>query len=154
MKIHLRNYIYVFGVVFLLVGLFLSRESLSRYLSGLQTSQASTSARNATADTIASRYDYVRNELPFKGTFLEFGATTCHSCKLMEKVMKEISQRYEGKVKVVFVDITLPENQHLIEHFGISSIPAQVLLGREGKEYYRHTGYISADDLQKKLGTP
>lgn len=154
MKAQLHNYLYVIIVLFLLLGLIVFKGEIADYVARLQARNVTIDHKNAMTDTIARRYDYRQNGLSYEATFLEFGATTCHSCKLMIKVMDEIKQQQAGKVNVVFIDVRLPENKEIIEYFGISSIPAQVLLGRDGKEYYRHTGYISADDLQKKLGTP
>ncbi|MDZ7738087.1 MAG: thioredoxin family protein [Bacteroidales bacterium] len=65
--------------------------------------------------------------------------------------MDEIGQKYAGKVNVVFVNVLLPENQDLMKYYGIAAIPTQVLLDKKGRDYFRHTGYIPADDLEEEF---
>lgn len=151
MKARVQSYIYVISILVLLGSLFLLRGNISRFLSGMQVKNSTTEKNEAIADTIARRYNYNRNGSDYQITFLEFGATTCHSCKLMEKVLDEVRERYVGKVNAVFINVTLPENKDIVKHFGIVTIPAQVLLDRNGKEYFRHEGYISAVDVSEQF---
>ena len=51
---------------------------------------------------------------------------------------------------VVFPNILKPENQNLTKLFGIADIPTQVLLDKNGKEFFRHTGFYSTEDLEQK----
>ena len=44
-----------------------------------------------------------------------------------------------------------PQNQQLMKFFGVSAIPTQILLDKTGVEYFRHSGYISFDDLNKQF---
>ncbi len=34
-----------------------------------------------------------------------------------------------------------------MKYFGIASIPTQILLNKEGKEFFRHSGFIEKNDL-------
>ncbi len=61
----------------------------------------------------------------------------------------EIQQTHRDKVKIVLFNIFLSENQHLIKIFGIAAIPTQVLLKMKGKEYFRHTGFYSTEELSQ-----
>ena len=61
--------------------------------------------------------------------------------------MSDIRAKYPYRVNVVFVNIMLPENQRLMKYYGIAAIPTQVLLNKEGKEFFRHTGYFSTNEL-------
>ena len=65
--------------------------------------------------------------------------------------MEEVRERYSSKVNTVFINVTLPANKDIVKHFGIVTIPTQILLDKNGQEYYRHEGYISADDLSKQF---
>jgi len=84
-------------------------------------------------------------------TFLEFGATGCRSCKMMEKVMEEVKSKYHSEIKVKFINILLQANQDMMKYYGIAAISTQVLLDEAGKEVFRHTGYFSFDDLDKEF---
>jgi len=98
---------------------------------------------------IDSAYNYRINAKGFHGTFLEFGATGCISCKMMERVMEEVKSRYPSKIQVTFINILLPLNQELMKYYAVTAIPTQVILDKSGNEIFRHTGYFSVDDLEK-----
>lgn len=123
------------------------RGDLLDYLSANRAARMSEDIRTAVADEISRAYAYSRNGAPYTCTFLEFGATGCSACRQMETVMETIRTRYPDRVQVVFVHVGRKEHQQLVDYFGIATIPTQVLLDRDGKEYYRHTGYLSADEL-------
>lgn len=63
--------------------------------------------------------------------------------------MDEIKREYRNRVKVVFVNVSQKDNKELVDYFGIVTIPTQVLLDKKGKEYFKHNGYLSADDLSR-----
>jgi len=52
---------------------------------------------------------------------------------------------------VVFLNILKPENQLLMKYYGIAVIPTQVLLDKEGEEFFRHSGFIFFDTFESKL---
>ncbi len=65
----------------------------------------------------------------------------------MEKVMAQIKNEYPKDVNVEFLNILKPENQMLMKYFGIASIPTQILLDKEGKEFFRHSDFIDKKEL-------
>lgn len=101
-------------------------------------------------DSIMMLYNYeVMQNVTYKYTFLEFGSIGCAPCKRMEKEMEIIRKEYAGTVNVRFVNLAIKWNRDWAEYFNIQSIPTQVILDSTGNEIYRHTGYISADELKK-----
>jgi thiol-disulfide isomerase/thioredoxin len=115
--------------------------------------QAGSEIQNSESAFIDSAYNYAKNGLKYEVTFLEFGAKGCSACKRMESVMSEIRTQYPNRVNVVFVNIMIPENQPLMKYYGIAAIPTQVLLNKESKEFFRHTGYFSSVELSKEIET-
>jgi thioredoxin 1 len=103
------------------------------------------------ADSLTKMYNYSKNKSSFELTFLEFGSVGCIECKKMEKVLKEIKTNYKGKVNVVFYNARNKETKKIFKHFGIQLIPVQVLLDKNGKEYFRHVGYYSTDSLTQQI---
>lgn len=88
---------------------------------------------------------------------LDLGADKCIPCKEMEPVLEELKKDYVGVLEVEFIDVWKPENQQEAVKYGIRSIPTQIFFAPDGKELWRHTGFISkADILQKweELGYP
>jgi thioredoxin 1 len=135
----------------LLAMLFLFRGSMNNLISKKMAEQAGAETKKTVAQVLDSAFNYQKNAKAFKITFLEFGATRCISCRKMELVMKEVKEKYPESVNVRFYNVLLPENQQFMKLFGIAAIPTQVLLDPVGKEIYRHTGYISFEDLEKEF---
>jgi len=102
-------------------------------------------------ESIRTLYDYSSSHLSYKLTCLEFGSKGCIPCKKMEHVMDSVKAAYSSTVKVVFYDVRDKKNKVIVKHFGIRMIPVQVLLDRNGNEYYRHLGYFSFDSLALKI---
>jgi thioredoxin 1 len=141
-------YILLFG--FIIIG-FALKENMNNYLSKMMKAQAGSEIINSGSAYVDSTFNYTKNRLSYQLTFLEFGSTGCSACKRMEKVMDEISKKYPQTVNVVFLNILKPETQNLMKYFGIASIPTQVLLDKDGNEYFRHNGYYSTEELDREI---
>lgn len=102
------------------------------------------------ADSIRLYFTYpLPDGTEYGYTFLEFGAVGCAPCKKMEKEMETIRKDFAGKVNVRFINLLKKWNKDWADYFEIQTIPTQVVLDSQGKEIYRHVGYISADELKK-----
>lgn len=84
-------------------------------------------------------------------TFVELDSVNCVPCRAMQPVMDEIKARFPGKVEVLFYDVWTKEGQPYGRHFGIRLIPTQVFLDKDGKEYYRHEGFLALEEVLKAL---
>jgi thioredoxin 1 len=145
------TYLFLILTVSFFVLLFAFKDKLNSYASKVIQTQAGSEIQNSESVLIDSSYNYAKNGLSYEVTFLEFGAKGCSACKRMESVMSEIHSEYPDLVNVVFINIMEPENLLLMKYFGIAAIPTQVLLKKDGKEYFRHTGYYSANELIKEF---
>ena len=74
---------------------------------------------------------------------IDLGSTECIPCKLMWPVLEEMKKEFAGKLTVEFVDVGKRENAALAQQYGVKLIPTQVFLDAEGKELWRHEGFIS-----------
>ncbi len=144
-----RGYISVVLILVLFCSLVLFRDILIRYASRNMTDRMEQSEKNAVGDSLSALYDYNTNKKSYEYTFLEFGSVGCHSCRQMEDVMETIKQEYGSRVNVVFVNVSLKKNRDFVDYFGIATIPTQVLLDKNGKEFFRHSGFLSTEDLSK-----
>lgn len=144
-----KVYIPVVLILVLFCSLFVFRDHLIRYASRNMTERMERSEKDAVEHFLSAQYDYDRNGKEYAYTFLEFGSVGCHSCRQMEDVMAAVRREYGDRVNVVFVDVREKGNRELVDYFGIATIPAQVLLDKGGREFFRHSGYLSADDLAK-----
>ena len=144
-----RGYISVVLILVLFCSLVLFRDTLIRYASRNMTDRMEQSEKNVVEDSLSELYDYNTNKKSYEYTFLEFGSVGCHSCRQMEDVMETIKQEYGRRVNVVFINVSLKKNRDFVDYFGIATIPTQVLLDKNGKEFFRHSGFLSAEDLSK-----
>lgn len=144
-----KVYIPIILVGLIFFALIFFNENMVEYISQSKREQLSTTIKESIGDTIVKKYDYTQNGEGYEYTFLEFGSTGCHACRKMEEVMEELKTKYKykEKVKVVFVNLQKPENREMGDYYGIATIPTQVLLNKNGKEFFRHAGFISTNEL-------
>ncbi len=84
-------------------------------------------------------------------TFIELGSVKCIPCKMMQPVMEAIEKEYAGKVNVLFYDVWTKEGQPYGEQYGLKGIPTQIFLDKNGKEFYRHTGFLAKNQIVELL---
>lgn len=89
-------------------------------------------------------------------TFVELGSVNCVPCKMMQPVMKEVEKIYGDKVEVIFYDVWQAKHKAMGDKYKVRVIPTQVFLDKDGKEFSRHEGFYSKDDIvtliDKQLG--
>ena len=79
---------------------------------------------------------------------VDFTAAWCQPCKMIDPIVKQLAQDWEGKVKVVKLDAD--QNPNILMQYGVLGIPTLMLFkGGEVKE--RLTGYQPKDKLVGKL---
>ena len=81
---------------------------------------------------------------------LDFNATWCNPCRLLAPVLEQASTELDGKA--LFYGIDVDENMALATQFGISSIPALVVL-KNGQPVARQVGFMPKPALLQWLGT-
>ena len=75
---------------------------------------------------------------------VDFWAPWCGPCKMIAPVLEEIAQEYEGKAKVVKINID--DNQNTPAQFGVRSIPTLILF-KNGNEVEKIIGAQGKDKL-------
>lgn len=91
------------------------------------------------------------NNLPVKGmvTMIDLGAKKCIPCKMMAPIMEKMEKVYKGKAVIAFIDVW--EHREPVNRFGIRSIPTQIFFDKNGKEVYRHVGFMSEEKIVRQL---
>ena len=79
---------------------------------------------------------------------VDLGSTTCIPCKMMAPILEELKKEYDGRMRVEFIDVNVDGDA--AKSFGIKLIPTQVFLDANGKELWRHEGFISKQDILAK----
>ena len=140
-----KTYIPVALIILMFLSLIIFHKDIATYISQSKIEQLSANTKKSISDSIAQKYNYHHNGETYDYTFIEFGSTGCHSCRQMEEV--------KGKVNIVFINLMEPESKRFFEYYGVATIPTQVLLDKKGKEFFRHTGFYSADELSTHFTT-
>jgi thioredoxin 1 len=89
--------------------------------------------------------------VPVKGmvTLVDLGARSCIPCKMMAPILEKMEKQYKGKAAVIFLDVW--KDPRPAQYFGIRAIPTQIFFDKNGKEVYRHLGYMSEEDIVKQF---
>ena len=113
-------------------------------------SQEAAEAQSSTVST-ADLISGAPQDVPIPGTvtLVDIGAHSCIPCKMMTPIIEELSREYEGRAAIVFIDIW--EHKDERDKFGIKSIPTQIFYDADGKERYRHVGFLSKKRIVAKL---
>jgi len=80
---------------------------------------------------------------------IEFGATGCIPCDMMQPVLDSLRKKFPEALNVEFVHVN--EQQVLAGRYGIQSIPVQVFFDKAGKEVFRHTGFFAEKEVLDQL---
>jgi len=86
-------------------------------------------------------------------TMIDLGATECVPCKMMAPILEELKKEYDGRADIIFIDVWKAPEQ--ARKFGIRAIPTQIFFDAEGKEFYRHTGFMDKKrivDILARMG--
>ena len=86
-----------------------------------------------------------------KVTFYELGSVRCVPCIKMQPVIKSIEEKYKKDVQVVFYDVWTKEGKEAAKNFTFESIPTQIFVDENGKEFFRHVGYFSEEEIEAVL---
>jgi thioredoxin 1 len=90
-------------------------------------------------------------QVPVKGmvTLVDLGANACLPCKMMAPILTKLEKEYRGRAAIVFIDVWKAQGQ--AERYGILAIPTQIFFTKEGKEVFRHTGFMSEKEIVAQL---
>ena len=100
--------------------------------------------RSAVADEAAAAKDA---NLP---RMIEVGSTHCAACKKMAPIIDELKRELAGKLEVSFLDVGLKENLPAAKAMQIKAIPTQIFISADGKELWRHEGFIARNEILAK----
>lgn len=109
------------------------------------------SAGGPVSGTAESEVRYEFNELPIKGkvTLIDLGATECVPCKMMAPILKKLEAAYRDRAVIAFIDVW--EHRDQTPRFGVRAIPTQIFFDPDGKEVYRHQGFMSEAAIVEQL---
>lgn len=81
---------------------------------------------------------------------VEFTAVWCGPCKMLDPVIMQLSQDWNGKVKVFKLDVD--DNSNLAVQYGVMGVPTLILFVN-GNPVQRLSGYQPKDRIISKFGS-
>lgn len=88
----------------------------------------------------------LQSEIP---VLVDFYADWCGPCKMMSLILEELSQEFDGKIKIVKINVD--NNPELASEYGVMSIPNMIIF-ENGKQKENIVGARSKQDLIQYLG--
>jgi len=84
-----------------------------------------------------------------KPVLADFGRGVCIPCKQMKPVLEELAAEYKEKTSILIIEID--EHPALTRRHHIRLIPTQIFFDAQGKEIYRHEGFMSKKAIKEKF---
>jgi thioredoxin 1 len=81
---------------------------------------------------------------------VDFTAVWCGPCKMLEPVVTQLSQDWNGKVK--FVKLDVDDNSNLAVQYGVMGVPTLILFV-DGNPVQRLSGYQPKDRIISKFSS-
>jgi thioredoxin 1 len=79
---------------------------------------------------------------------VDLGADNCVPCKMMAPILAELKKEYSHTFSTHFIDVW--KNPSAGRQFGVRLIPTQIFFNAEGRELFRHEGYMSKQDILQR----
>ncbi len=83
-----------------------------------------------------------------KPVLVDFFATWCGPCKMMQPILEQVSQQLGDQVRIVKIDVD--RNQQLAAQLQVSSVPTLAIF-KNGEIVWRQPGVQPAHVLSEKL---
>ncbi len=83
--------------------------------------------------------------VPGMVTMVDLGAKKCIPCKMMAPILEELEKEYTGRAAIVFIDVW--EHPDVPPQFNLRAIPTQIFFDAEGKEQFRHEGFLDKESI-------
>lgn len=83
-------------------------------------------------------------------TVVEFGASSCTTCRNMKPILEATALQLQGRAHVVVIDLN--KDYAAASQFNIRMMPTQVFFAADGRETGRHLGGMTQAEIVQRLG--
>lgn len=148
-KRNVQSLLIAAGVVILVAAFAAVRQSRMSAAVRATDSAAAEVAAGGAADGAADGTAPVVVASPGLPRMVDLGADQCIPCKQMAPILAELKTEYAGRATIEFIDVW--KNPAAGQAHGVRLIPTQIFYNREGKEVWRHEGFLSKADIVARL---
>lgn len=148
MMMTLKKYIFPFLLVTVLLVSFLMKGKLNNYISVKMKESASAETALTGQQWVDSLFNYSKNKLDYEFTLIQFKSSGCNICKQMEPELENIRRDGSLNVNVTEIHIMNSNSQAVMQFYGISAVPAILILDKKGHEIFRKYGFVPAGELK------
>lgn len=89
--------------------------------------------------------EIVKSDIP---TLVDFYATWCGPCKMMNPVLERIKDEMGSQIRVLKIDVD--KNQEAAEKFKVRGVPTFILF-KKGEVQWRQSGGMDFNTLKNKI---
>jgi thioredoxin-like negative regulator of GroEL len=125
-----------------------ARNNLMIVIAGLGILFAITLQRNHTLQQMEAGFAKISVVGQGKPVLLELGGQGCPACGQMIPILDQINKNYSQFFTVAYHDVW--KDPATGGKYGISAIPTQIFIDKEGKELFRHEGILSQNEILAK----
>jgi thioredoxin 1 len=98
-------------------------------------------------DGTAFEIEVLNSNLP---VMVDFTAVWCGPCKMLDPVVMQLADEWQGKVKVFKLDVD--DNSKLAIQYGVMGVPTLILF-KNGSPVQRLSGYQPKDRITSKFAS-
>jgi thiol-disulfide isomerase/thioredoxin len=84
-----------------------------------------------------------------KPALVLFGARGECPCDMVSPILVALEKKYDDRIKVLI--LSLREEKVLADRYGVQTIPDLIFYDRQGRELYRHVGFLPERAIEEKL---
>ena len=140
-----------FVLVALMAAGLLFKDEMNGFISEKMKQQAGTEVILSGEAWVDSLFNYAQHGKDYQYSLLQFKSSGCNMCKKMEPELENIRKTKSEEVNVMELNVMNPNSQNVMKYFGISAVPTQILLDRQGNEIFRNYGFVSAEVIKGKF---
>jgi thioredoxin 1 len=127
---------------------FLTAASIVFLLVACCSNRAEKSAKQGSTD-VTSRSEANAGQTAQLPMLVDLGKGTCIPCKKMKPILEELTIEYQGRAVVKVID--LRDEPQAANQYRIRLIPTQIFFDAEGREVFRHEGFMDKQSIEAKF---